>query len=435
MKKGKLIFLVLMVCSFWYSCKDDSEADVLEWELSASSFTGISSEGGTLQVDVTCNGTWIAASSDPSWCAVTPTTGTGSQSITIDIAGNPRAGIRTAIVTVSLDGMSREINISQEAVDFETYHYKLPIIFHVFYKDQTDPLQYVSASRLGDILQVVNDCYRNSSVDMNLTFEPATVDPQGKPMDKPGVEYIEWPEDYPIDYDIFMQDTVKNYVNYLWEPNQYINVMVYNFKFDDSNSFTLGISHLPFSVKGSTFLEGLNPTDLSFIKKENIRFPYSVSINSLFINEQSIGEQYTAGDITVTLAHELGHYLGLHHVFSEAETDGVISGCEDTDYCKDTPSYNKLEYDAYCYYLGMNEPENFTFETLVKRTDCSDNAFTSDNIMDYAVSYSDRFTDDQRSRIRHVLTYSPLIPGPKNIPADTRAASNGVLNLPIRVIK
>ena len=34
--------------------------------------------------------------------------------------------------------------------------------------------------------------------------------------------------------------------------------------------------------------------------------------------------------------------------------------------------------------------------------------------MDYSVSYSDRFTDDQRDRIRHVLTYSPLIPGPKS---------------------
>lgn len=51
--------------------------------------------------------------------------------------------------------------------------------------------QYVSAGRLGDILQVVSDRYRNSSVDMNLTFEPATADPQGKPMNKPGVEYIE----------------------------------------------------------------------------------------------------------------------------------------------------------------------------------------------------------------------------------------------------
>lgn len=99
MKKGKLIFLVLMVCSFWYSCKDDSEEYLLE--LSASSFTGISSEGGTLQVDVTCNGTWTASSSDRAWCTVTPGMGTGSQPVTIDIARNLGAGTRTAIVTVS----------------------------------------------------------------------------------------------------------------------------------------------------------------------------------------------------------------------------------------------------------------------------------------------------------------------------------------------
>ena len=55
--------------------------------------------------------------------------------------------------------------------------------------------------------------------------------------------------------------------------------------------------------------------------------------------------------------------------------------------------------------------------------------------MDYSVSYSDRFTDDQRDRIRHVLTYSPLIPGPKKGVTKTRSATATPLDLPIRVIK
>ena len=36
--------------------------------------------------------------------------------------------------------------------------------------------------------------------------------------------------------------------------------------------------------------------------------------------------------------------------------------------------------------------------------------FISYNIMDYAISYSNQFTQNQRERIRHVLSYSPLIP-------------------------
>ena len=61
--------------------------------------------------------------------------------------------------------------------------------------------------------------------------------------------------------------------------------------------------------------------------------------------------------------------------------------------------------------------------------------FTSTNIMDYSVSYSDRFTNDQRSRIRHVLTYSPLIPGPKQGQTQTRSVVEGPIDLPIRTAR
>lgn len=74
--------------------------------------------------------------------------------------------------------------------------------------------------------------------------------------------------------------------------------------------------------------------------------------------------------------------------------------------------------------------------TIVKRENCKTNqTFTSTNIMDYSVSYSDRFTNDQRSRIRHVLTYSPLIPGPKQGQTQTRSVVEGPIDLPIRTAR
>lgn len=63
----------------------------------------------------------------------------------------------------------------------------------------------------------------------------------------------------------------------------------------------------------------------------------------------------------------------------------------------------------------------------------TDQTFTSHNIMDYAYSYSDQFSHDQRNRIRHVLTYSPLIPGPKKGQTQTRTAAEGPLDLPILI--
>ena len=165
---------------------------------------------------------------------------------------------------------------------------------------------------------------------------------------------------------------------------------------------------------------------------KTLSFPYSVSINSLFIDQQSTSTAYNTTDITVTLAHELGHYLGLHHVFSEDPE----SSCKDTDYCKDTPSYDKDAYDmTYQWAMAGNIPEKELVAYLVKRESCDGAQFISHNIMDYSVSYSDQFTQDQCNRIRHVLTYSPLIPGPKKEQANTRAAIGEVLKLPIRTIK
>ena len=54
-----------------------------------------------------------------------------------------------------------------------------------------------------------------------------------------------------------------------------------------------------------------------------------------------------------------------------------------------------------------------TFAQAAQRQDRNGTTFTSYNIMDYYYSYRDRITPDQRARIRHVLDYSPLIPGPK----------------------
>ena len=81
--------------------------------------------------------------------------------------------------------------------------------------------------------------------------------------------------------------------------------------------------------------------------------------------------------------------------------------------------------------------ENFTFANLVNRENClTGESFVSHNIMDYAISHSDQFTPEQRARIRHVLLYSPLIPGPKAVQeADTRSAPDGLMELPIRTAK
>lgn len=436
----KYLFLILTVIFTLMSCEDSEENSSAILEVSQSSFNNISSDGETIELSITSNSSWTASTSS-TWCIISPKEGNGNQKISLDLQANLESASRTATVTISAKGIDKTIQLSQDGSDIpvEEYHYNLPVIFHVFYKKQSDPFQHVNAKRLSEILDVVNKLYKDASksVDMNLTFMLATTNPNGETLQYPGVEYIQWTEDYPIDCEAFMTDNSKKYVKYLWDPNMYINVMIYNFAADkDTESTTLGISHLPFSTTGSTFLEGLTSTKNTYISLNNLQFSYCVSINSLYINVQSTDRDYFPADVTVTLAHELGHYLGLHHVFSEGSKGEVLDGCEDTDYCEDTPSYDKKVYDAdYTWAVSGNIPEDQLYSYLVKRTNCSGGEFTSYNIMDYAVSHSNQFTEDQRRRIRHVLTYSPLIPGPKKGKSSPRLVHDGPLDLPIRVIK
>ena len=436
--KKRVLFLIWILSLTLCSCKDDYKADALE--LSAYSFDDIGSEGGTMKVDIACHNPWTASSSAESWCRVTPQSGQENGTLIIDVAANTDMEPRKAIITVISNGINKEIKISQKAADvpadWETYHYTLPVIFHVLYKDKNDPLQYVPQSRLAEILERVNALYKGNghSPDMNLTFTLAATGPDGKTLDTPGAEYIAR-TDYPINPVEFMNDNKGKYTSLLWDPNKYINVMVYNFAPEEgSDETTLGISHLPFSVAGANYLEGLNKIRYSYLELKNLSFAYCVSINSLFINYQSNAVQYTPSDVTVTTAHELGHYLGLYHPFAENGNGDYSNGCEDTDYCLDTPTYNRVFYTEWVNArLAAGER---ALSTLSRRKNCkTGEEFLSINIMDYAFGYQNHFTQDQHSRMRHVLLYSPLIPGPKKDRTKVHPASGEVLDLPIRIMK
>lgn len=328
-----------------------------------------------------------------------------------------------------------------------TYEYQLPVIFHVLYKDKNDASQYIQAMRLKNILQYVNEIYRGGvygeSANTRLKFVLAQKDEQGKKLSTPGVEYVLYPDDYPIDEEEFMSSSDN--AKYIWDPNKYINVMLYHFK-EKADGEVLGISHMPFTPKGDKQLEGLEAIEEQYISKSRLAFPLCSSINSIYAGQAKEGgyyqsDRYTAvdhkasyivsSDVVVTLAHELGHYLGLFHIFTEnmsktpkAELFSAVDSCADTDYCKDTPSYNRAEYNTYlANYYATTPTEKQNVWDVLKRYSCDASEFYSANIMDYAFTLGYKISPDQKARIRNVLYYSPLIPGPKlnNVNKKTRA--------------
>ena len=345
----------------------------------------------------------------------------------------------------------------------ENYTYRLPVIFHVLYKNAADPKQYVSATRLATLLKHVNHLYQGglystdigSSENIRVNFVLATHDERGNKLSTPGVEYIKWNGAYPIGPSDFMSNH-KEYVKYLWEPNDFINVMVYNFATEaGDNGTTLGISHLPFVLTGVNETDGLTALEATKanITKSNLGFAYCSSINSLYLdyesdryanedhNIKSGTIQQLMYDANITLAHELGHYLGLLHVFAEP-AEGNTDPCPDTDYCTDTPTYNRTAYLAdLTAYINSAKDGSVSLRRLTERTDAAGNSFSATNLMDYSFTYGFQFTAQQKARMRRVLYNSPLIPGPKQrLRAVSRAATpapapQGIVDLPIRYMK
>lgn len=338
------------------------------------------------------------------------------------------------------------------------YEYELPVIFHVLYKDQSDATQYIPAARLKNLLQYVNEIYQGGiygkSENMHLKFVLAEKDEKGKKLGTPGVEYVKYDGDYPIDVSAFMSDNTGANVKYIWDPNQYINVMMFNFKSASSNEVTLGISHMPHTVDNR--VEGLDNVKTQYIAKSQLKYPLCSSINSTYAAQASGGgyfqsDRYTddnhvahtlsTADVVVTMAHELGHYLGLYHAFTEEKKDGSfqpVDSCGDTDYCKDTPSYNRIDYNNYLETLNFEQNDPSITKKMLSRNSCDGETFESDNIMDYSLTMGFQITADQKKRIRNVLYYSPLIPGPKknNINTRTRATDDShPLDLKFTIIK
>ncbi len=323
------------------------------------------------------------------------------------------------------------------------YVYQLPVIFHVLYQDASDENQYIPATRLKNILQYVNNIFKGGaygeSANVNINFVLAETDESGKKLSTPGVEYVNYTGEYPIDPMTFMSDNTGKNTKYIWDPNEYINVVLFNFKNSDgTNGETLGVSHMPVSFNDDTALEGLETTTFRYISKASLRYAHCSAINSLYAGGDGQGgyyqsSRYTNGiqngytispyDIVVTIAHELGHYLGLFHMFTDdvnSTSAEPVDSCGDTDYCKDTPSYNRKEYNDYLSYYSATHGSQARLEDVIIRHACDGTEFYSANIMDYAYTLGYRLSADQKERVRHVLYYSPLIPGPKRNGATTR---------------
>lgn len=372
--------------------------------------------------------TYWTLTSDASWCSPSLTSGCECMEVQVAVTANDEQEQRIATLTLSsTDGpMVQTMQITQQRLTPDsTTHYRLPVVFHVLYNKESNKKQNVIEGHLAELIGEVNKLYAQCGVDLGLEFAMATHDPEGNLLEEPGVDRHKINE-ATLNSSFFMgygRDP-KKYCTYMWDPNRYINIFIYTFE----DKGILGISHFPYAIKPHA-MEGLAEleTDAPW---EELPWPQCVSINNEYIYSHEA--YYTMTDVVNTLAHELGHFLGLRHAFSEDPETYDRDICLDSDFCTDTPTYNKVAYDKFmqgCMTSGGSVDDNEK-QLLMMREDCeTGEEFRSTNIMDYAYTEANRFTPQQAARIRYVLEHSPYIPGPKvrlpeQMPATKAAHTN-----------
>ena len=162
--KIRCLLLISILTLLFVSCEDSNTENNSKLELSESSFQDIDSDGVTLTVNITSSDSWVAASSS-TWCKLVPNKGASNQPLGIVVETNLETTERSATIAVTSSGIKKVITVTQLAAghstDPESYHYELPIIFHVLYKNSSDPKQYISPDRLTDILKTVNKLYKD----------------------------------------------------------------------------------------------------------------------------------------------------------------------------------------------------------------------------------------------------------------------------------
>jgi hypothetical protein len=249
---------------------------------------------------------------------------------------------------------------------------EMQVVFHVFSDGPK-----LTAAQIEDQIAKTNLAFGNgvrssfrrniNSVNNFLRFRLAENDPEGNPLEIIGYNVIQIPEDYSAEDDFYEYYYLK--FEEMWDPNRYVNVFVENI----NGGKTSGYAYLP-EMPDNT-LPGLVVNE-----SQIFNFPYAVTLDYNIAIVNGKPSPYT-------LAHELGHFLGLLHTFEN---------CQAGDFCEDTLPHSLVQ----------------TLSSY--RNTCGGESFISTNFMDN-LGENDHFTYDQRERMETVYEKALFFPREENI--------------------
>lgn len=254
----------------------------------------------------------------------------------------------------------------------------LPVVFHIL-TDGAGP-ENLSTTVIQNQIDQLNLDFSNNSgstygvaADSEVQFCLALQDESGVNLFEPGINRVMAYGDDALDL-INLETTIKPKTQ--WDPTRYLNIWVAQTVTDGVLNL-LGYAQFP----SSSGLSGLN-TSGGAANTDGVVVIAS-SVGSVLDPNPSAGP-YGLGR---TLTHEVGHWLGLIHIWGDS------GACTNDDFCADTP-------DATAYNFGCPSIDSCPSDSLGKDM--------VENYMDYTNdACMNTLTADQKTRIQAVLTNSP----------------------------
>ncbi|WP_415329026.1 M43 family zinc metalloprotease [Chryseobacterium sp. MMS23-Vi53] len=255
----------------------------------------------------------------------------------------------------------------------------IPVVVHVIHSGQAlGTAPNITDNQVKSQITVMNNDYRKMAgtpgyntnpvgADIMIQFALAKVDPKGNPtngIDRVNLCKSSWPE-----------SEIDGYVKpvTIWDPTKYMNM--WSLKFSDTT--LLGYAQFPDSN-----LPGLDPiggyADTDGVVANYKTFGSSDYNDGTFL----LSAPYDKGR---TMTHEVGHFLGLRHIWGDAS-------CGD-DYCADTPTAHTANYNCNPTIASCDNPS--VYEMVQDYMD-----YTPDTCMNI-------FTTNQKDRITAVMNNSP----------------------------
>lgn len=256
----------------------------------------------------------------------------------------------------------------------------IPVVVHVIHNGQAlGTAPNITDAQVQSQITVLNNDFRRAAgtpgfntsplgADVMVQFALAKVDPNGNPTN--GINRVNLCKGSYTTAEV--NSLVKPQT--IWDPTQYMNM--WSVQFGGSSSNILGYAQFP-TGSGLPGLPATGAATTDGVVANFSMFGSSDYNDGTFL----LSAPYDKGR---TMTHEVGHFLGLRHIWGDA-TCG-------TDYCADTPTANAANYTC-----TKNKPscDLGLFEMVENYMD-----YTNDTCMNI-------FTINQKDRITAVMNNSP----------------------------